>query len=77
MNYQCEHCDQIVDWDTDEIVHEGPVKTIGSRYCVRCIRYEASVNGVSIVDMIKVRTAQGRPVPSESTALGSSADQGA
>lgn len=66
-HYSCQGCKVIVDWDTDEPTSDIDTewKTIGGRYCVRCIPLEAAANGLTVGQIIDDRRRRGRPVPME------------
>lgn len=53
MNFSCQHCNRICDWDSREplsVVDDVEVKTIGERYCNtdQCIEAEARVHRLPI-----------------------------
>lgn len=53
MNFQCQHCDRVCEWETREPIEVNDAtewKSIGSRYChaEECIEAEARAHGLPI-----------------------------
>ena len=48
MNFSCQHCHRVCDWETREPVASDDWKTIGHRYCnaEECIQAEEKAHGL-------------------------------